>query len=260
MLPVMVMITVGLVLNLSNDAVGPGGKVAVIDWQTTYWLSNYLMSVFKSYLEKSDLVLLKWAEAVTYDDMLAAASAIISQYPEVQGLFADNTGGPAMVAACRDAERKDIKIVVDNYDEATLLNLVDGSITAIYADATYLAQFSSFSLRCLVPSLRQISPQLEDSYLLHHPGWFGRQKNIVWPLAQTGIKVAWILVFVLSLGELGSTVLVIPAGMETLSLRISNLMHYGAYDLVAALSAILLGFALMPLTLLFWKRAEKTSS
>ena len=68
------------------------------------------------------------------------------------------------------------------------------------------------------------------------------------------------LVFVLCLGELGSTLLTIPPGMETLSLRIYNLMHYGAHDIVAALAAILLGLTLLPLAVLFWTRFEIPNS
>ncbi|MBU4234467.1 MAG: iron ABC transporter permease [Proteobacteria bacterium] len=118
----------------------------------------------------------------------------------------------------------------------------------------YLAQFSSFALRCLVPSMHQISPRLEDSYLIYRRGWLRRQVHIVGPLARNGMSAAWILVFVLCLGELGSTLLIIPPGMETLSLRIYNLLHYGAHEIVAALSVILLSLTLVPLAVLFWKR------
>ena len=50
--------------------------------------------------------------------------------------------------------------------------------------------------------------------------------------------------FVLSLGELGTTLLVIPAGWETLPLKIYNLMHYGAERMVAALSLVLVAIIL----------------
>ena len=50
----------------------------------------------------------------------------------------------------------------------------------------YLAQFSSFALRCLVPSIRQINLQLEESYLLHRGSWLRRQKNIMVPWSGGG--------------------------------------------------------------------------
>jgi iron(III) transport system permease protein len=47
-------------------------------------------------------------------------------------------------------------------------------------------------------------------------------------------------VFILSVGELGTTLLVIPPGRETIVIKIYNLMHYGAEQMVAALCVILI--------------------
>ena len=43
------------------------------------------------------------------------------------------------------------------------------------------------------------------------------------------------------MGELATTLLVIPAGEATLAIRIYTLMHYGAHKLVCALCVILIG-------------------
>ena len=52
---------------------------------------------------------------------------------------------------------------------------------------------------------------------------------------------AFFIVFILAFGELGTTLLVMPPGRETIPIKIYNLMHYGAEDLVAALCIILIG-------------------
>jgi len=52
--------------------------------------------------------------------------------------------------------------------------------------------------------------------------------------------VGWTLGFVLSLHELTGTLLVTPPGIETLSVRIYSLYHYGAGNMVAALSLFLI--------------------
>jgi len=137
-----------------------------------------------------------------------------------------------------------------------LTDFIYGSVGVLILG--YLAQFYSFSFRCLIPSINQISPSLEESYLICERNWFKRQKQIVFPLARQGFILAWILVFILCLGELSITLFIIPPGMETLSLRIYNLMHYGAYEIVAALSVILLCLTILPLTLLFWKRQKQS--
>ena len=57
------------------------------------------------------------------------------------------------------------------------------------------------------------------------------------------LALAWLVVFVFSLGEFGVSLLVVPPGQATLPIRVYNLMHYGATDIVAALSLVALGLA-----------------
>ncbi len=55
------------------------------------------------------------------------------------------------------------------------------------------------------------------------------------PLQKYGIAASALILFALSLGELGSTLLVIPPGNETLTIRIFNYLHYGGTEEVAGL-------------------------
>ncbi len=55
------------------------------------------------------------------------------------------------------------------------------------------------------------------------------------PLQRYGIAASALMVFALSLGELGGTLLVIPPGRETLTIRIFNYLHYGGTEEVAGL-------------------------
>lgn len=129
------------------DLVGRGGKVAGIFMDTTYWLDNYLTAVFKKKVEESDLELLTWRGYVTYDDALTQANAIISTYPQVQGIWTNwIQSGQAVVNACENAGRKDIIIIAGGYDEPTLLNMIDGKLHGIFSDATYLVGFNSILL------------------------------------------------------------------------------------------------------------------
>lgn len=66
------------------------------------------------------------------------------------------------------------------------------------------------------------------------------------PLAAPGIVLALLLVFSLSLGELGATILVVPAGEATLTLRLFNYLHYGAGGAVAGLGAVGVALAIVP--------------
>ena len=60
-----------------------------------------------------------------------------------------------------------------------------------------------------------------------------------------GLSTALAVVFVLSLGEIGATLLVIPPGLGTVALRLYNLLHYGAPASTAGLALSLLGIILV---------------
>lgn len=60
--------------------------------------------------------------------------------------------------------------------------------------------------------------------------------RIALPLRLTGVLAALLASFVLSVGELSATLLVVPPGVTTISVRVFQLLHYGVDDRVAALS------------------------
>ena len=59
-----------------------------------------------------------------------------------------------------------------------------------------------------------------------------------------GLLAAFFIGFILSIGDLGTTLLIMPPGKTTLPVKIYNLMHYGAEQMVAALCLILIGIIL----------------
>ena len=121
----------------------------------------------------------------------------------------------------------------------------------------YVARLSPFAVRVMTSSLGQVDIQLEEAALLSKASWWSRLGRVVAPATGRGLAVAWFIVFVLAMGELGTTVLVVPPGHETLALKIYTLMHYGANELVAALCVILVGIgaaALAALALPLWGR------
>lgn len=103
----------------------------------------------------------------------------------------------------------------------------------------YAARFVPFSLRAVVSGMQQIGPAMRDAAILYQRSWFRRMRKIELPLSTPGLIAGWCLAFVLCMGELGATLLVVPAGMGTISLKIYTLMHYGADQMVAALSIFL---------------------
>jgi iron(III) transport system permease protein len=117
-----------------------------------------------------------------------------------------------------------------------------GAIILIIA---YTARFIPLVLQAVIAGMRQVGPELLEAATLYQGKWRKRALKIDIPLSLPGLMAGWAIAFILCMGELGVTLLVIPPGMGTLSLKIYNLMHYGANQMVAALSIILIGLNLL---------------
>lgn len=87
----------------------------------------------------------------------------------------------------------------------------------------------------LWPSLRSFPQDILDSAAVDGAGLWMRGRRVVLPQRWTALAVAWLVAFAWSLGELDAGILVAPPGIETLSIRIFRLLHFGVDDQVAAL-------------------------
>lgn len=87
--------------------------------------------------------------------------------------------------------------------------------------------------------LQRRDPLLMDAAHVYQPSWWRRQVQIALPLAAPGLLASAGLVFALTMGELGATLMVVPPGRATLTMRIYNYLHYGATATVAGLCVIL---------------------
>ncbi len=83
--------------------------------------------------------------------------------------------------------------------------------------------------------MRFIEPLLFDAAAVFSPGRFKTWVQIRLPLYAPGLFVAAGILAVLTLGELGATLVVAPPGHGTLTMRIYNYLHYGAAGEVAGL-------------------------
>lgn len=123
--------------------------------------------------------------------------------------------------------------------------------TSIIIIIGYVARFSAFAVRVIESNIAQVHNNLEEYSDLVCKSWTKKIQKIIIPLSWPGIIAAWILCFSLSVGELGTTLLVSPAGEATLPIRIYTLMHYGAHELVCSLCVILILIIFLPLMLIF---------
>lgn len=98
-----------------------------------------------------------------------------------------------------------------------------------------LARFTPMAALAVFAQERRVDPLLMDAARVHQTSWRQGFLRVRLPLLAPGLVAAACVTFVLTLGELGATLIVVPPGRQTLTLKIYNYLHYGASDAVAGL-------------------------
>lgn len=121
-----------------------------------------------------------------------------------------------------------------------------------------MARLTPYAGVVMTSGFAQVGTRIEEAAALTGASFGTSFRKIILPLTKTHLLAGFFIVFILALGELGTTLLVSPPGTETVPIKIYNLMHYGAQDLVAALCIILLGliFAMALLFSMAYKRLQ----
>ena len=125
----------------------------------------------------------------------------------------------------------------------------------LYASAAmvilaYLAQYTALTSRITVAALGNVPQSLEEAAQMTGAPWLARIAYVVLPAAMPGLVAAWLIGFIFCLRDLGASMLVYPAGQDTLPVRIYTLMANGAPSLISALCVILVTVTLILLAIL----------
>lgn len=102
-----------------------------------------------------------------------------------------------------------------------------------------LARFSPLAALLALAQFRRTDARLFEAADIFQPGLLKNWLGVRLPLLAPGLLAAAGVVFVLSSGELGATLIVAPPGQATLTMRIYNYLHYGATDTVAGLCLLM---------------------
>jgi iron(III) transport system permease protein len=124
---------------------------------------------------------------------------------------------------------------------------------------TNLARFLPLAVLVMSALAGTLDQNLIEMTRLFQQNPLRRLLQIYLPLILPAIFVSFILVFVFSLGELSATMLVLPPGKSTLTLRIFNFLHYGSPQSVADLSLMLVILAILAagVAFYFWNQWQK---
>lgn len=113
-------------------------------------------------------------------------------------------------------------------------------------------RFTPIASLVLAAGFASVSDSLLDAARADGAGWWRRLLLVGLPLNLPMVAAAWLVVFALSVGELAATVLVMPPGTPTLTIRLFALLHYGIEDRVAAISLVLIAGVSLVATVAVW--------
>ncbi len=132
--------------------------------------------------------------------------------------------------------------------------LAGGLIPLILA---YIIRFLPQAVQSLDVAFEQIAPSLEEAGRSLGQTANNVIRQIVLPLAAPGLQASWALLFLSMLKELPATLLLRPAGFDTLAVRIWMPASDGLYTAAAVPALILLIGALLPLALVLRNQYQR---
>ncbi len=152
-----------------------------------------------------------------------------------------------------------------------LLNRPEIPMLVHLYDRSILAPWLSLVVRSFPPAalilwhaLRSVSDEMLDAAAVDGAGPARRLGQIALPCRLDALALAWLVAMAVALGELAASILVVPPGVTTLSIRIFGLLHYGVEDQVAgiclAMTAIFAGIAALILVIGSRWRTAATAS
>lgn len=124
----------------------------------------------------------------------------------------------------------------------------------------YIVLFLPVGVRSTSATIVQIHPELEEASLSSGANWLQTLRHITLPLLKPGLVAGWALLFVLSLRELSSSILLYSPQREVISVAIYDLQIGGQFRALSALAIMQTLMALAMLALINWVTRENRQS
>ncbi len=142
----------------------------------------------------------------------------------------------------------------------SLVMLVNRFLPFMYATSlvvvmAYVVRYIPQAVRASESALRQLSSSLEDAARLLQRNSLQTFLQVTFPLILPGLLAGSALVFLSSLKELPATLLLRPAGFETLAVRVWIWSEEGFYHQAAPAALLLVLIAIIPLFFLLRREA-----
>ncbi len=88
-------------------------------------------------------------------------------------------------------------------------------------------------------ALRSVPQELLDAAALDGAGRWAQFRRVIWPLRRRAIALAWLAAFIVAISDFSST-MVAPPGVETISGRVSQMLHANTLNELSGLCLFLM--------------------
>ncbi len=116
----------------------------------------------------------------------------------------------------------------------------------------YVGKFTFISAKLIENAIKQIPNSLDEAAQIQGIPFFTRQIKILIPLIMPTLFVAFIISFIFSLGELGTTIMLYPPGTEIMPIKVFTIMANAPQSLTSSMTLIVFLITLLLITSLYF--------
>jgi iron(III) transport system permease protein len=102
----------------------------------------------------------------------------------------------------------------------------------------YVVRFLPIGVLLLLVGVRRVARELEDAARVDGGMWWDLQRAVYWPALRREVVIAFLVVAMLCYGEVATSVLLVPPGWTTASVRAFTLIHFTIYRELATLGLL----------------------
>lgn len=112
----------------------------------------------------------------------------------------------------------------------------------------YVGKFSFISSKLIGNAIKQIPNSLDEAAQIEGITFFMRLRKILIPLIMPALFASFIISFIFSLGELGTTIMVYPPGTEIMPIKVFTIMANAPQSLTSSMTMIVFSITLLIIT------------
>ena len=131
-----------------------------------------------------------------------------------------------------------------------MLDLIYSSYMIIII--AYVGKFSFISSKLIGNAIRQIPKSLEEAAIIQGISPYKRMVSIWIPLVMPSLFISFVISFIFSLGELGTTIMIYPPGTEIMPIKVFTIMANAPQSLTSSMTLIVFSITLLIITSLYF--------